>query len=1002
MGLLDRLARPFRRRSTPQLESGSGSGSAVDEGVLRYDSWTSALGSWGTSKDKREYTNAYFRPIHETQAEILWRSNAIGSRIVELPANETLRAGFELKMDDKDLSEEVMAIVEDLEVIPKFLTAMHYERAYGGAAIWPVINDGNPNLSEPINLDRIPEVSHLLVFDTRELKPTRYYNDIKDKKLGEPSVFQVMPRHRGPGTAMIDAMSEIHESRLIVFPGNRVSRAQISHNGWGDSVFCRVFETLRDYGVGWAATSVLLQEFSQATMKINGLAKLLARDKDKVIQDRIKAVELARSTINMVLMDASEDYKREQTPVTGLREILDGFAQRVAADADMPVTLLMGMSPSGLNATGESDIRFFYDRVDVKRQLHVRPRLEQAIRFILRAKNSPTKGKEPDVWSVQFNPLWQPTEKEIADTRKTVADTDNLYVQMQAVTPEEVAVSRFGGDTYSMEMVIEHDVDADMNGEDAEASVEGVEPEAASADAGGDEIQKTALNGAQITSLVAVIQQVNENIISRESGVAVLMVAFQMSKDEAIAVIGEPPEKPDVPEAPPPPTGGFPPPPNAPDENEPTEKRADRSSGMSSSRRTRKRQSGRGFVVKTDAGRWRAITNGGDLLGEHATEKDALAQLRAGSEVRLGGSIDIGDFQIIRRRGGPWVILDRDTGNTIGEFETEQDMHGFIRDVTKRTDAAWEEQDRDDFGRWGSGAAVSSRLEELRSSASSASGEEREAINKKIATIETARANAQAARERREAASGVSQEAAVEQAEKWADEADDYSDEEKAAIKSIVAGTAGSVNEETWSPPPPPGMSQAKLEAESEAILAEAEGSQLEALEEYTGDSTMINSHLRGRDLTEALGYTPDDDEMDELRGQIDALDDLFEETSLSEPVIVYRGTSLRSLERQGVSLTPGTVFEDPAYMSTSTDQSVIESFAEGSENVALMEIAVPKGTQGIYVESITENPDEFELLLNRGHSLRIISVIEEPSGKSLYGKPQMRRRIKAEVVPRV
>ncbi len=39
----------------------------------------------------------------------------------------------------------------------------------------------------------------------------------------------------------------------------------------------------------------------------------------------------------------------------------------------MPVTILMGQSPAGMNATGESDFRWHYDRIKSRQTLHIAP-----------------------------------------------------------------------------------------------------------------------------------------------------------------------------------------------------------------------------------------------------------------------------------------------------------------------------------------------------------------------------------------------------------------------------------------------------------------------------------------------------------------------------------------------------------------------------------------------------------------------------------------------------
>lgn len=53
-----------------------------------------------------------------------------------------------------------------------------------------------------------------------------------------------------------------------------------------------------------------------------------------------------------------------------------------------------------------------------------------------------------------------------------------------------------------------------------------------------EDIQKTALNGAQISSLVEVVAQIAKGEIPRESGVEILAVALNITREEANAIIG--------------------------------------------------------------------------------------------------------------------------------------------------------------------------------------------------------------------------------------------------------------------------------------------------------------------------------------------------------------------------------------------------------------------------------------------------------------------------------
>lgn len=67
----------------------------------------------------------------------------------------------------------------------------------------------------------------------------------------------------------------------------------------------------------------------------------------------------------------------------------------------------------------------------------------------------------PKTISIDFGSLWQLDENEEADIRLKVAQADAVYLDRGVLDPAEVAISRFGGDKYSMETEI--DLDARPN-----------------------------------------------------------------------------------------------------------------------------------------------------------------------------------------------------------------------------------------------------------------------------------------------------------------------------------------------------------------------------------------------------------------------------------------------------------------------------------------------------------------------------------------------------------
>jgi phage-related protein (TIGR01555 family) len=510
---------------------GAGGQNAPLAGGMRLDDWYNTITGIGvTGKDKRQAGAFVATVVNDAEAMELWRGDDIAARVVETIPNEMLRQGFEVRIAEerkpskrapgepaepgahdetygeatargdalgwmrrrkarrdaeeqsKDLQEQIAAKLEDLGLASKLYDALCYERAYGGAAVLLGVKDGATDLKQPLKPEaRIRSLDYLTVLEPRECQPIAWYNDPRKAKFGDPAIYQINPQ--SPGGATTTTLFQVHESRLIVFGGIKVTKRPMYGvvSGWGDSVLTRVTRVLRDYNMSWASTGVLLNDFSQSVIKIKGLAEVMAGNGAEKLRARMQAVELSRSIAHAVLIDAEEEYERKATPVTGLEALLDRFSSRLAAACDMPLTLLMGQSPKGLGNEGDSDIRFFYDRVKSMQDRKLRPVLERLVKMLFQVLGA----AEPDSWSIHFCPLWQASDLEAAQARKTQAETDNLYVTMGALSPAEVAKSRFGSDEFSFQTSVDWEA-REAGEEHAPAPVKSaaeVEKEKAEADA---------------------------------------------------------------------------------------------------------------------------------------------------------------------------------------------------------------------------------------------------------------------------------------------------------------------------------------------------------------------------------------------------------------------------------------------------------------------------------------------------------------------------------------
>lgn len=439
----------------------------------RLDGFINTITGLGTSRDKRLGGGAFDRRggsslnfvaerIGWDMAREIWAGDDLAARVIETIPDEMLREGWQLTIGDDDVDaprmiDEVRQKCDDLGLDAYLWECLAFERAYGGGALFLGANDGEADLTVPLNLKKVRSLDYLTPLEPRECVPLFYFQNWRAPKFSLPAIYQVVPIVRGaPVDSVNTPLLSVHESRLVRFPGTRVSRAEsLVHGGWGESLLTRVGPVLRDAELSWGAAGALVADFSQAVLQLEGLEQALAADDGGAqFQARLTAMDIMRSTLRMMVIGKNDVFKREPTPVSGLPELLDRFMLRLSAASRIPYTILMGQSPAGLSATGDSDIRNFYDHVASMQRRRLRPAIRQVIGVVMQVLFG---DRAPRKWDVEFKPLWQPTEKEVAETRYLIGQTDALYLDRSVYSAEECATSHWGGSKFSPDIAIDFD-----------------------------------------------------------------------------------------------------------------------------------------------------------------------------------------------------------------------------------------------------------------------------------------------------------------------------------------------------------------------------------------------------------------------------------------------------------------------------------------------------------------------------------------------------------------
>ena len=424
----------------------------LERALERVDGWANLVTGVGTDRRSKRLGFSPDAILPEELLEQLFVGDPYANRICRVVPEEALRQGAKITTGDAAADTAVAEHVDAFEVNARLTRAWTWARVFGGGAVLVGADDGRPPW-EPLDETAIRTVAFLDVVDARELRPDRYQTDPLVRGFGEPKTYRLT--RVGGGGASENAVW--HRSRLILFDGAPTTRRrrQMLH-GWGESELQRLYSILAHFNGGWEATGTLLQQASEGVFTLKGLMSMMAADKKDVLKRRLEMMDLARGVTRSVLLDEGESYTRTEVgALTGVADLLTKNLLLLSGAAEIPVTVLMGQSPAGLSATGESDARWFYDRTKSAQEQVLLSRHRQLARILLAAKDGPTAGQIPARLAITYPPLWQPTPMEAADLRVKQSQVDNTYITAQVVTAEEVAASRFGAGTWSAETTID-------------------------------------------------------------------------------------------------------------------------------------------------------------------------------------------------------------------------------------------------------------------------------------------------------------------------------------------------------------------------------------------------------------------------------------------------------------------------------------------------------------------------------------------------------------------
>ena len=362
--------------------------------------------------------------------------------LAELSQDGVIKAGVDLRADEMtrrwiefqyagEGGDDLIASIEDamdkLHVQKVFRDAIKMCGFYGGCLVY--IDTGEKTFEEL----KLP-----LGHKNETFKP----QSIRGLKIIEP--FYVAPGiydcfnpidkdYFVPQSWLINGR-EIHASRFLYFAEDKPPTLLApSYNFFGVPLAQTVIDSVIGFEESSKASARMLSKYACTVFKTD-MNEVLSGGSDNEIRKRIQYFAQNRDNDGIMTVDKEfEDIVLSNHTLSGVTDIVKQQMEIVAAMFGEPAVKLWGISPAGLNATGEADMRSHYDHINAIQERIMRDPLEYLVKLLQLNMGVPVD----ENLSFEFVPLSDEDEKLQAEIQKLKVDSMSQLFDRGIVSGQE-------------------------------------------------------------------------------------------------------------------------------------------------------------------------------------------------------------------------------------------------------------------------------------------------------------------------------------------------------------------------------------------------------------------------------------------------------------------------------------------------------------------------------------------------------------------------------------
>ena len=326
---------------------------------------------------------------------------------------------------------------QKLEILENELKKLHIKDLFhkavtttgymGGAFIF--IDTGEDDLTLPLAINdlsaELKEGSKVkfVVVDPVNVSPIEYncINPLRDDYM-QPRMWQVLGKR-------------VHASRLLLFVENQPPMLlKPNYNFLGIPQAQILWDYVMHFNQTRASTARLLDKISLLVVQTDMDAVLSDEHGIELFDAKMEFLERYRNNDSVFVCDKeSEGVMNVQTTIAGCTDVVRQSLELIACINRTPAVKLLGISPSGFNATGESDLKNYYDYISSKQELY-----REQIQTIINVIQLCEFGNIDPAITFKFEPLNEENKASQAMTAQTKIGALTQLVDRQAMSAEEL------------------------------------------------------------------------------------------------------------------------------------------------------------------------------------------------------------------------------------------------------------------------------------------------------------------------------------------------------------------------------------------------------------------------------------------------------------------------------------------------------------------------------------------------------------------------------------